>query len=58
MNPLRGQLSFDILRLTPKGYIATRRIGGWLKSNAFGKSFRLVQQMTDAELPEYRLLVK
>jgi Uma2 family endonuclease len=35
---------FDIYRHTPRGYVATRKQGGWLKSNVFGKSFRLTKQ--------------
>jgi hypothetical protein len=34
-------LSFDILRHTARGYVATRAQSGWLKSRVFGKSFRL-----------------
>jgi Uma2 family endonuclease len=58
VNPLGGQLSFDILRLTAKGYSPTRKAAGWTKSAVFGKSFRLVQEDADADLPEYRLLVR
>jgi Uma2 family endonuclease len=36
---------FDLLRRGPKGYSSTRRqAGGWVKSNVFGKSFRLTMQ--------------
>jgi len=58
VNPLGGQLSFDILRLTAKGYTPTRKAAGWIKSAVFGNSFRLVQEDADAELPEYRLLMR
>ncbi len=37
----RKELEFDILRRTARGYVATRKHGGWLKSAVFGKSFRL-----------------
>jgi Uma2 family endonuclease len=34
---------FDLLRHGPKGYSSTRRqAGGWLRSNVFAKSFRLM----------------
>jgi len=59
VNPLGGQLSFEILRLTAKGYAPTRRAAGWIKSTVFGKSFRLVEEKAgDDGLPEYRLLVR
>src|SRR5262249_50385096 len=44
VDPRGLELHFDILRHTPKGYVATRRQGGWLKSTVFGKSFRLTRQ--------------
>ncbi|MBI1913968.1 MAG: Uma2 family endonuclease [Planctomycetes bacterium] len=37
-------LSFDILRHTAKGYVATRKQQGWIKSNVFSKSFRLTSR--------------
>ncbi len=42
-------LTFDIFRRTAKGYSATRKQDGWLKSAVFGKSFRLTQEV-DATL--------
>jgi Uma2 family endonuclease len=41
-------LTFDIFRHTPKGYTATRKQEGWIKSAVFGKSFRLTQQVDPA----------
>jgi len=41
-------LTFDVFRRTAKGYSATRRQDGWLKSAVFGKSFRLTQQVDPA----------
>jgi Uma2 family endonuclease len=38
-------LTFDVFRHTAKGYVGTRKQGGWLKSSVFGKSFRLTQQI-------------
>jgi Uma2 family endonuclease len=58
VNPLAGQLSFEILRLTSKGYSPVKKVAGWVKSGAFGKSFRLVEEKGDRELAEYNLLVK
>lgn len=58
VNPLEGQLSFDILRLTSKGYASSRKVAGWVKSAIFGKSFRLVRESDADKLPEYRLLVR
>jgi Uma2 family endonuclease len=37
---------FDILRHTAKGFAATPKQGGWVRSAVFGKAFRL-QQSTD-----------
>jgi Uma2 family endonuclease len=54
----RELLVFDILRHTPKGYRTTAKKGGWIKSNVFGKSFRLTQQMSEYGDPEYTLEVR
>jgi Uma2 family endonuclease len=48
-------LIFDILRHTPKGYRTTPKKDGWMKSNVFGKSFRLTQQTSEDGDPEYTL---
>jgi Uma2 family endonuclease len=45
---LKEPLTFDIFRHTAKGYTATRKQGGWLKSAVFGKSFRLTQEVDPA----------
>jgi len=58
VNPLRGQLAFDILRLSRGRYVATRKSAGWTKSSVFGKSFRLVAEESTDDLPQYRLLVR
>jgi Uma2 family endonuclease len=49
---------FEILRHTPKGYVATRKQGGWIKSNVFGKSFRLTRRTDHLGDPEYTLEVR
>jgi Uma2 family endonuclease len=51
-------LKFDILRHTPKGYAATRKQGGWLKSAVFGKSFRLTQSQSALGHPAFALEVR
>jgi Uma2 family endonuclease len=54
----REPLKFDILRHTPKGYAATRKQDGWMKSAVFGKSFRLTQRLNQLGHPEYTLEVR
>jgi Putative restriction endonuclease len=39
----RAELRFEILRLTPAGYVATQLADGWWRSDTFGHDFRLVQ---------------
>jgi Uma2 family endonuclease len=58
VNPLGEQISFEILRLTARGYSAARKSDGWVKSAVFGKPFKLVQEVGSGELPAYRLLVR
>lgn len=48
-------LSFDILRPTPKGYRTSPKKDGWIKSNVFGKSFRLTCRQNELGDPEYTL---
>jgi hypothetical protein len=52
------RLEFDIFRLGPGGYVATRKQAGWLKSGVFGKSFRLSRQIDDVGNPEFSLSVR
>jgi Uma2 family endonuclease len=58
VNPLSGQLAFDILRNTEDGYVPVRKVAGWAKSAVFGKSFRLTPASIGKDLPKCRLLVK
>jgi Uma2 family endonuclease len=51
-------LRFDLLRHASKGYVATRRQNGWLRSDIFGKSFQLTRQRDDQDNPEYTLAVR
>jgi len=54
----RQPLAFDILRHTAKGYVPTRKTGGWLRSAVFGKSFRLTQQTDEFGDPAFTLEVR
>jgi Uma2 family endonuclease len=51
-------IRFDILRRTAKGYTATRKQDGWLKSAVFGKSFQLTQKVNALGHPEYTLAIR
>jgi Uma2 family endonuclease len=51
-------LTFDILRQTPKGYRATAKTDGWMKSALFGRSFRLLRQTDSLGNPDYTLEVR
>ena len=56
---VRGErLNFDIYRRTAKGYVATRKKDGWLKSPVFGQSFRLTRGEDRFGNPRYRLEVR
>jgi Uma2 family endonuclease len=54
----RDQLRFDIFRSTPKGYKASPKKNGWLRSDVFGKSFRLIVAFDKSGYPEYTLEVR
>lgn len=49
---------FDILRRTARGYTATRKREGWLRSAVFDKSFQLTHRMSALGHPEYTLAVR
>jgi Uma2 family endonuclease len=51
-------LTFDILKHTSRGYVATRKQDGWVKSAVFGKAFRLTQQQHALGHPEFTLAVR
>ncbi len=51
----RGKLRFDIFRHTPRGYVATRKQEGWVRSTVFGKSFRLIVYEGSGGHPDYTL---
>ncbi len=48
----------DILRYTQRGYVPTRKQGGWVKSAVFGKSFRLIAGIDALGHPEYTLEIR
>jgi hypothetical protein len=54
----RRDSKFDILRSTSNGYVATRKQDGWIKSQVFGKSFRLTKATNALGHPEYTLEVR
>ena len=54
IDPRREPIPFDILRHTARGYVATRRQNGWLKSVVFGKSFQLLRSNQFVEKSELR----
>jgi Uma2 family endonuclease len=54
----KSPLSLDILRRNSKGFVHTRRNGGWVKSAVFGKSFRLSEGKDRSGFPIYTLEVK
>jgi hypothetical protein len=50
--------SFDIFRYTARGFRATRKTDGWVKSDVFGKSFRLVRTVSSLGHPDFNLEVR
>jgi Uma2 family endonuclease len=58
VNPLHGELTFDILRNTDEGYVPARKVAGWTRSAVFRKSFRITPAKIGEELPKFRLHVK
>jgi Uma2 family endonuclease len=48
-------LTFDILRQTARGFAATRKQDGWVRSAVFGKAFRLNQSIDKRGQPRYTL---
>jgi Uma2 family endonuclease len=49
------QFRFDIFHPGRRKYVATRKSDGWIKSEVFGKSFKLVAAEGDDGTSEYRL---
>jgi Uma2 family endonuclease len=53
----KGQPQFDILRWTERGYAATRRKEGWLRSKVFGRSFLLTAKPDRLGNPQFFLRI-
>jgi Uma2 family endonuclease len=51
-------LAFDILKHGAKGYVATRKQDGWVKSAVFGKAFQLTQSQHALGHPQFTLAVR
>lgn len=51
----RSPIVWDIWKYTADGYVTTRKRDGWVKSNVFDKSFRLIEVKDRSKLPDYRL---
>jgi Uma2 family endonuclease len=49
---------FDILHHTSRGYATRRKKDGWVKSDVFGKSFRLTRSTNALGHPEFSLQVR
>jgi Uma2 family endonuclease len=55
----RGDVpAFDILRHAARGYVASRKRDGWIKSAAFDKEFRFLKSTTALGHPDFRLEVR
>ncbi|MBI4601163.1 MAG: Uma2 family endonuclease [Planctomycetes bacterium] len=54
----RGSLSFQVLRHTKRGYVASRSRAGWVDSAVFGRAFKLTVRPDEIGDPEYRLAVR
>jgi len=50
--------SFEILRHAARGYISARKRDGWIKSEVFGKSFRILRRTNVLGNPEFTLEVR
>ncbi|MBY0228853.1 MAG: Uma2 family endonuclease [Gemmataceae bacterium] len=48
-------LEFDLLRLGKRGYTATRKRDGWVRSEVFDRSFRLVREEGDDGHPAFKV---
>jgi Uma2 family endonuclease len=54
----RQPLKFDILRHAQRGYVASRKHDGWVKSVVLGQSFRLTLATGVNDRPEFTLDVR
>ncbi len=53
-----GRIEFDIYTRGPKGYRATRRSEGWVKSRVLRRSFRLTRTEGEYGIPDYTFAVR
>ena len=53
-----GEIKFTIYRRGPKGYAVARKTDGWVKSQVFSRSFRLVHRPGSFGWQDYRLEMK
>jgi Uma2 family endonuclease len=53
-----GAIAFDIHKAGARGYVASKRSAGWVKSPLFGKSFRLTATKNRAGMDSYRFDVR
>jgi Uma2 family endonuclease len=51
----RSPLRFEILRHQPEGFVATESADGWVRSELFGKSFRLLDGTDPLGHPKFTL---
>ena len=51
----KGASRLDILKHGPRRYTTVRKQGGWVRSQVFGKGFRLAQAEGDLGLSEFTL---
>jgi Uma2 family endonuclease len=51
-------LTFDILKHGARGYVATRKQDGWIKSAVFGNAFALTQSTHALGHPQFTLAVR
>jgi Uma2 family endonuclease len=54
----REPLAFDILRHTARGFAATRKQDGWIRSAVFDKVFRLNSSTDEHGRPRYKLEIR
>lgn len=54
----RDELTFEILKRGPRGFVAVRKHEGWLKSVLFGKCFRLTRELDALGQCDYTLQVR
>jgi Uma2 family endonuclease len=56
---VRGKIPvFDVLRYAASRYVPVRKQAGWIKSQVFGRSFKLTRQATASGLSRYSLEVR